>query len=116
MAYDEALATRVRCLLKTRKQISEKRMFGGLAFMLGDKMCCGVLKDDFVARIGTAAYEAALAEPHVRPMDFTGRPLKGYVYVGPQATRSDSSLKAWVDRSVAFTSSLLNRTKPRKKH
>ncbi len=83
MAYDEKLAGRVRLLLKGRKGISEKRMFGGLAFMLGDRMCCGVLKEDFVARIGPEAYESALDEPHVRPMDFTGRPIKGYVYVGP---------------------------------
>ena len=78
-------------------------------------MCCGVLRNDFVARIGLQAYESALDEPHVRPMDFTGRPLKGYVYVGPRATRSDRSLKAWVDRSIAFTSLLPKKKKPRKR-
>ena len=113
MAYDEKLAGRVRLLLKARKKISEKRMFGGLAFMLRDKMCCGVLNQDFVARIGPNAYESALEAPHVRPMDFTGRPLKGYVYVGPRATSSDRVLKTWVDRSVEFTSSLPEK-KPRK--
>jgi TfoX/Sxy family transcriptional regulator of competence genes len=114
LPYDETLAGRVRRLLRDRKTIREKRMFGGLAFMLGDKMCCGVLKEDFVARIGAAAYESALDGPHVRPMDFTGRPLKGYVYVGPKATRNDRGLQAWVDRAVAFTSTL-TANKPRKR-
>lgn len=102
MAYDGMLANRVRQVLKGRGKVSEKRMFGGLAFMLGDKMCCGVLNNDLVARIGPEAYAWALDEPHVRPMDFTGRPLKGYVYVGPQATCKDRSLNAWVDRVHVF--------------
>jgi TfoX/Sxy family transcriptional regulator of competence genes len=113
MPYDEKLAGRVRRLLEGRNGVSEKRMFGGLAFMLGDRMCCGVLNQDLVARIGPEAYESALDKPHVRPMDFTGRPIKGYVYVGPQATRSHGALKAWVDRSITFSSSLPKK-KPRK--
>lgn len=106
MAFDEHLANRIRLLLKDKKGFSEKRMFGGLAFMLADKMCCGVLNDDVVARIGAENYEQALREPHVRPMDFTGRSIKGYVYIGREGTKSSRGLQKWFDRSVAFTSSL----------
>jgi TfoX/Sxy family transcriptional regulator of competence genes len=106
MAFNEQLADRVRRLLKGKRGVSERRMFGGLAFMLRDKMCCGVLNDDLVARIGVENYEKALEEAHVRPMDFTGRPLKGYVYIGKDATKTDRGLQKWVQRSVAFTASL----------
>ena len=115
MPYDDTLAGRVRGLLKHRKSVSEKRMFGGIAFMLGGKMCCGVIKEDFVARIGAESYPDALRAPHVRPMDFTGRPIKGYVYVGPKAIPTDGELQAWIDRSIAFTASLAEKP-PRKTH
>ena len=94
MAYDEKLAQRVRALVGARKGFSEKKMFGGVAFLIDGKMCCGVLKDDLVARISVEDYEDALSKPHVRPMDFTGRPMRGYVYVEPAALRSTRSLEA----------------------
>jgi TfoX/Sxy family transcriptional regulator of competence genes len=109
MAFDENLAKRIRQLLKSQEALTEKKMFGGLAFMLGGKMCCGVLNDDLVARVGAESYEKALKAPHVRPMDFTGRPMKGYVYVGKAATRSDRGLKVWLGQCVVFTSSLSER-------
>jgi TfoX/Sxy family transcriptional regulator of competence genes len=111
MAFDEKLADRTRRVLKDKKGLSEKKMFGGLAFLLGGKMCCGVLNDDLVARIGTGGYEKALKEPHVRPMDFTGRAMRGYVYVGRSGTKAGSALKKWLDRSVGFTSTLTSKSR-----
>lgn len=109
MPFDPKLAERVRSLLEKKyssEEFSEKKMFGGLAFMLGDKMCFGVLEDQLVARIGPGPAAAALKKAHVSPMDFTGRPLKGYVYVGAKAVHSDASLKTWIDQSIAFVSTL----------
>ena len=106
MAYDEQLAGRVRDVLARRKDVSEKKMFGGLSFMLGGNMCCGVDKDNLMVRVGPEQYETALAQPHARPMDFTGRPLKGMVYVDPEGYRTDAALAAWVKRGVDFAASL----------
>ena len=106
MAYDEQLADRVRGVLARRKDVSEKKMFGGLSFMLGGNMCCGVDKDNLMIRVGPEQYETALAQPHARPMDFTGRPLKGMVYVDPEGYRTDAALAAWVKRGVGFAASL----------
>ena len=77
MAYDENLADRIRKALAGRKGVTEKNMFGGLSFMLGGNMCCGVVREDLVVRVSPGSYEDALAEPHARPMDFTGRPPPG---------------------------------------
>ncbi|MFQ6013357.1 MAG: TfoX/Sxy family protein [Thermoplasmata archaeon] len=106
MAYDERLAQRVRGAL-TGEEVTEKRMFGGITFMLGDKMCVGVLKDDLVVRVGPDGYEEALAAPHAREMDFTGRSLRGFVYVGPDGVQSDGDLETWVNLAVDFVKTLL---------
>ena len=106
MAYDETLAKRLRYALRGAGAVSEKKMFGGLAFMLSGNMCCGVINDLLMARVGPAAYDDALARLHARPMDFTGRPMKGYVYVEPGGLRSDEELRAWVGRCVDFVSTL----------
>jgi len=111
MAYDEKLASRVRKLLKNEKNGGEKKMFGGLAFMLNGSMCCGVIQNLLVARVGPDNYESALSEPHTRPMDFTGRPMKGYVYVEPAGYESDEELRKWLDRSIEFVSSIPRKTK-----
>jgi len=105
VAYDEELAERVRELLADRPDLTERKMFGGIGFMLGGNMCCGVLGDELVARLGPDG-DAALAEPHVRPFDFTGRPMSGFVLVGPGATESDENLDRWVAGCEAFASSL----------
>jgi TfoX/Sxy family transcriptional regulator of competence genes len=84
--------------------VFEKKMFGGLCFMVGGSMCCGLTKTDFMVRVGPEQYEDALAQPHARPMDFTGRPLKGMVYVAPQGLRSDAALARWIKRGLAFVS------------
>ncbi|MDH3451533.1 MAG: TfoX/Sxy family protein [Gammaproteobacteria bacterium] len=106
VAYDEVLAERVRAVLAGRSDIVEKKMFGGLAFMVSGNMCCGVSKGDLVVRVGPAAYAAALAEKHVREMDFTGKPLRGFVYVARKAIASDEQLQAWLGRGVEFATSL----------
>jgi len=80
MAFDERLAQRIRQILKGARGVTEKRMFGGLCFLVRGKMCCGVERDHLVVRVGPEQYERALSKPHARPMDFTGRPLKGFVY------------------------------------
>jgi hypothetical protein len=106
MAYDEKLAQRVRQVLADQPTLAEKKMFGGLSFMISGNMCCGVLNDDLVVRVGQNGYKEALAAPYVRPMDFTGRPLEGMVFVGPGGYRSDEALKEWVGRGVRFALSL----------
>jgi TfoX/Sxy family transcriptional regulator of competence genes len=102
MAFDEKLAAKLREIFNKTGQSTEKRMFGGIAFMLNGNMCCGVINDLLMARVGRDRYEASLALPHVRPMDFTGKPMTGYVYVEPE----DVDLKVWVDRCVDFVSTL----------
>lgn len=100
MAFDETVAARVRKALGRRAGITEKRMFGGLAFLLHGNMCCGVVGKDLMLRLGEGAARA-LEEPHVRPMDFTGKPLKTMVYVKPGA-----ALERWVGRAVTFARTL----------
>ena len=100
------LAERIRRILGRRRGLSEKKMFGGLSFLIRGNMCCGVVRDELMLRVGPAGYEAALSRPHAREMDFTGRPLKGYVYVSAQGLASDQALKSWVDRGVEFARSL----------
>lgn len=106
MAYNEALAQRVRDVFENDTRLSEKQMFGGLCFMLGGNMCCGIVGDELMLRVGPDAYEATLALPHARPMDFTGRPLKGMVYVAPAGFKTARSLKGWVKRASDFAGSL----------
>ena len=108
MAYDEALASRVRAILGAHAGVDEKKMFGGLSFMLGGQMCCGVLKDQLVVRVGAEGLADALAQPHARPMDFTGRPSSGIVYVAAAGLGTDQELDAWVQRGVEYV-----RTHPR---
>lgn len=106
MPYDETLAVRVRGVLSRNRGVDEKKMFGGIAFMIGGHMCCGVGGEDVMVRVGPEAYEDALSEPHARPMDFTGQPLKGFVYVGRAGVETDRALARWVAKGVAFCRSL----------
>ena len=110
MAYNEILADRIREVLADRKGFTEKKMFGGLSFIVGGNMCCGIVKDDLVVRVDPDGYEKALAKTHARPMDFTGRPLKGMVYVGPEGYRTDDELKYWLDQALSFALSLAPKT------
>lgn len=106
MPYDERLAERLRAALAGTRGLTEKHMFGGLAFLVRGHMCCGVAGEDLVVRVGPLAYEAALARPHARPMDFTGRALTGFVYVGPRGTARQASLEKWVAQAAAFVRTL----------
>jgi len=106
MAIDEHLADRVRQSLARRPDITEKTMFGSLAFLLHGNMCCCVMGQDLMVRVGPAAYEDALARPHARIMDFTRKPLKGYVYVGPKGIASAVALRAWLARATDFVATL----------
>lgn len=106
MAYDEEFASRVRAVLRRRKGVSERKMMGGIAFMLNGNMCCGVNGKDLMLRLGNEDAALALGERHARPMDFTGKPLKSMIYVGPAGTNTDAGLRAWVGRAVKFAKTL----------
>ena len=106
MAYDEGVAQRLREVLGEEDGVVEKRMFGGIAFMLHGNMCCGVVGEELMVRVGPKAHDDALAEPHARPMDFTGRPMRGMIYVGVRGFESDADLEAWVARGASFAQSL----------
>ena len=106
MAFDEAVAERVRKALAGATDVVEKRMFGGIAFMVRGNMCCGVIGDRLMLRVGPKGYETALSRPHASAMDFTGRPMKGMVYVEPAGFASPRDLKTWIGRAMEFTLSL----------
>jgi len=106
MAYDESLAARIRDELAPHGYVTERKMFGGLAFMVAGNMCCGVTDSDLMLRLGAHGADAALDQPHVRPMDFTGRPLSGFVYVAPQATATAPDLRRWLGSALVFVSTL----------
>jgi len=106
LAFDMEMADRVRVALAGVEGVTEKKMFGGLTFMLGGKMCCGVTGDRLMVRVGPDAYDDALAQPFAAPMDFTGRLLKGMVYVDGEGIGGDAALSGWVGRGVEFASSL----------
>jgi TfoX/Sxy family transcriptional regulator of competence genes len=114
MAYDEALADRIRQAVGPRPDVTERKMFGGLAFLLDGKMFCGIARGDLMVRVGPERHEAALARAHVRPMDFTGRPMTGYVFVAPEGFRTAKAIRTWVDESMAFVATVPARP-PRKR-
>ena len=103
MAYDEFLADRLRISLKEQgARFEEKKMMGGLCFMVDDKMCVGIVKDTLMARIGPDKYEGALEKPGCNEMNFTGRPMKGYVFIDPEAIVDEDQLDYWVDLCLQF--------------
>ena len=106
MPFDEKLAERIREAVRSQRNVVEKRMFGGLAFMVRGHMCVGIAGDDLMVRVGPEAYAKAIREPHARPMDFTGRPLAGFVYVSPAGHARRQSLAKWVERGLGFVKSL----------
>ena len=117
MAYDEGLAHRLRELFEDEPAVTEKKMFGGLCFLHDGNMCCGIVGDELMLRVGPDAYEACLALPHAREMDFTGRALRGMIYVGTDGFAEDEDLAAWAERGLAFARSLPAKKpkKPKKK-
>jgi TfoX/Sxy family transcriptional regulator of competence genes len=106
MGYDESVADRVRKALAGVDGVSEKKMFGGIAFMVRGNMCCGVIRDKLMVRVGPEAYGSMLEKPHVHEMDFTGRPLTGFLYVEAQGFGSSKELKYWVRMATGYALSL----------
>jgi hypothetical protein len=103
--YDEELAERVRQALG-HVDVTERKMFGGLCFMVCGNMACGIAGDDLMVRVGPDAHEAALTQPYVRPMDFTGRPMKGMVFVGPKGLRRFGDVQHWSALGADYARSL----------
>jgi TfoX/Sxy family transcriptional regulator of competence genes len=106
MAYDETLAARVRDVLAGRDGLSERKMFGGLCFMLHGNMLAGVQKEGLMLRVGHERFEAALARPGARPMDFTGRPMVGFLYVDNSVCQTDADLQSWLNEALGFVETL----------
>ena len=106
MAYSEELAARVREILEESGPVDERKMFGGLAFMVNGNMCCGITGEDLMLRLGPETADEVLREPNVRPMDFTGRPMKGYVYVAPPGLKVEADLRRWVRLARDFNETL----------
>jgi hypothetical protein len=106
MAYSEALARRARPFLQDVPGFSEKKMFGGVGFLINGNMACGVNGPDLIVRLDPGRYAAALGQPHVRVFDMTGRPMKGWVVVAPEGVASDEALGAWVREGVQFAQGL----------
>jgi TfoX/Sxy family transcriptional regulator of competence genes len=115
LAYDEFLAERIRAHLQRKKVVfEEKKMMGGVCYMVNDKMCAGVVNDQLMARIGPEAYISALEKQGCRPMDFTGRPMKGYVFVQPEAIDMEKDLAQWLQLCLDFNP-MAKSSKKRKK-
>ena len=115
MAFNEKLADRTREIIsQTHKRIEEKRMFGGLCFMVNKKMCIGVEKDRLMIRLDPAVYEAAMERPGVHPMDFTGRVMKGYVFVDEEVLNTKARLAHWVGLALEYNKTA-KASKPKKK-
>jgi TfoX/Sxy family transcriptional regulator of competence genes len=106
MAFSEALAERTRQALARRKGVEEKKMFGGVGFLLNGKLLVGVWKDSLCVRLGPEQAEKALPEPHVKEFDITGRPMKGWVLVEPEGVTADDQLKGWIRQAVNFVGKL----------
>jgi TfoX/Sxy family transcriptional regulator of competence genes len=111
MAFDEGLAERIRELTGSHPSISERKMFGGLCFMSSGNMCFGILGDEIMVRVGPDAYAALLQLPHAREMDFTGRSMRGMVYVDPDGISEDDDLAAWLQRGLIYARSLQPKAK-----
>ncbi len=114
MPYDEKLAERVRGALKGQPGVEEKKMMGGLTFMVRGKMCVGVLRGDVMARIAPEDHESALQRKGCREMDFTGRPSRGFVFVGPEGTGADEDLRSWIALALDFNERAKSSRKKRK--
>jgi TfoX/Sxy family transcriptional regulator of competence genes len=102
MAYNEQLADQVREILVNQPQVVEKQMMGGVTFMVNDKMCVGIIKDELIARIDPDIYDEALEKPGCHPMDFTGKPMKGWVYISPEGIEKVKDLECWIGLALDF--------------
>jgi hypothetical protein len=106
MRYDDSLAVRIREALARRRDIAEKTMFGCVCFLLAGHALVGVWRESLFVRVGADQYEEALAEPHVRVFDITGKPMKGWITVEPEGLDDDATLAGWIERAIAFVMTL----------
>lgn len=115
MAYDEKLAARIRAALSGQHPLTERKMMGGLCFMLGGTMCCGATGAALMVRVGKDGYDEALTKPHVRPLEFGGRRPSGFVLVDPPGHRAAAGLKRWIAQGLAVATALPKKAGPTKK-
>lgn len=115
MAYNEHLADRIRRALAARHDVEEKKMFGGICFLVKGKMAAGVVKDELMVRVMESKYQAALAKPHCRQMDFTGKPLKAFLYVGAEGIDTERDLEEWLHLGIEFVESAPDKPKKSKR-
>jgi hypothetical protein len=106
MAYDEGLAQRIRERVEAMPGLSEMKAFGGLSFLVNGNMAVGVIKNEMMVRVGPEKFDDAVASPHARPFDMTGKPLKGWILVAPQGYAEDQDLDRWIEQGVAFAQTL----------
>jgi TfoX/Sxy family transcriptional regulator of competence genes len=106
MAFDEGLAERIRAVLDARSDVDERKMFGGIAYLVAGNMACGVMGEDLMVRMAPADAAALESEPGARRFDMGGRPMKGWLLVAPEATAGDGDLERWVRRGEEFAASL----------
>ena len=104
MAYDGALAARIRRSLATAKHVEERTMLDGLAFLVSGRIVCAVVNNNLMVRVGRGRYEASLREPHVAAVGVKGAPTAGYVFVGPAGCRNEEHVAAWIDRAISYAS------------
>jgi len=114
MAFDEKLADRIREILGNSKSITERKMFGGICFMLNGNMIGGVLKDDLIVKIDKESHAKAVAQKHVRPFDFTGKPMVGIIFVSPDGTKTRKNLEQWIEMGTAHARALPAKRKKKK--
>lgn len=110
MGYDEGLAHRIRERIEEDRRIAEKKMFGGLAFLVEGAMAFGIIGDELMVRVGPDRHADSLARPHARPMDFTGRPMRGFVQIEPAGFEDDAELQRWLELGIDYAASQAGRT------
>jgi TfoX/Sxy family transcriptional regulator of competence genes len=117
MAYDEYMEERINNVLNERKiQFDARKMMGGLCYMIDDKMCFGIIKSDLMARVGVDAYDELIEREGARPMDFTKRPMKGYIFVAPEGLDFQSDLEFWIQKALDFNPmAVASKSKKKKK-
>ena len=106
MSFDDGLAERIREVFQNRHDVAEKKMFGGLAFMISGHMCCGIIGEKLMLRVGAGQYDELLQKKHASAMDFTGKPMKGMLYIEPEGIAEDQNLSQWIGKALDFVSTL----------
>lgn len=106
MAYNQELAERMRAKLKSSRGVTEKKMFGGVGFLVNGNMACGVINDDLIVRLSEDEFAKALKRKHVRVFDFSGKPMTGWIYVSAEGYKLEKALAGWMEKGMALAKSL----------